>query len=294
MDHAFEGPLITRLRVEIADLLGLVQSCADDLLQRDAIRRVALIVSTIGMRFLRCCLILIAGVLTIDDVWAHNCRQDLLARANDATPPSYSVRAGGEYCDGNVPLPNSGEVELVSLTIGTVEYGADAETLKVGPTGTSSSNAVYRLQGLDKRPGKSYRLDGRLGPNGLEVNLRSAIKPIGIKAADLGLVAWRETTAGREYVPLLAGTGSSNLSGTISVFRTPIPLVQLVGQVCDRLSGTCASQQILGVQLPAGSLSEVRLPLADTASLVEVKITSVEATGASYAASFTVALPPRH
>jgi hypothetical protein len=203
------------------------------------------------------------------------------------------LNTSGSYCDGNVPLPHSGAVELVSLTLGTVNFRDNASQLNIRSAATVGKNEVVYLLGVDKRPGKSYRLDGAMGPVGLTVDLRYAIHPIGIEAKQLGLTAWRDTNKGKEFIPLIAGASRDQISSAHAVIRTPVPLVKLVKQLCDIQVDRCDQTQLIGFQVAAGSSVDVEIPLGSVSGVFELKVSSLNATGVTNATSYRIMLPSK-
>jgi hypothetical protein len=146
---------------------------------------------------------LLAPAPSLAQLLPNGCRQDLVEESS-ALPNRYQPRLDGLYCDGSVPIRNKGELRLVSLTLGSVAFPESGSRLVIRRPAVETGSELY-VRAEDKRPGKSYRLDGTIPANGLAVDLDAAIRAKGIDAEHLGLVAWRQAPNGELHLPISAG-----------------------------------------------------------------------------------------
>ncbi|USX26052.1 hypothetical protein NHH73_26385 [Oxalobacteraceae bacterium OTU3CINTB1] len=179
----------------------------------------------------------------------------------------YSVR--GTYCDGTVGILNSGELLVVSYTVGDIQFRADQ--LRLDIFSRSNDKSPVHLIGIDKREGGSYRLDGVLGTTGLTVALTAAIHPKKIDEKALGLMGWRTVDNQRVYVPV--ATTRSGLDETAHLsLRTPAAIIQADYQICDA-TAKCAEQRTFARNQTAGTLISLLIPKKSGGGTYTVKLT---------------------
>lgn len=175
------------------------------------------------------------------------------SRASSEIAP-YAVR--GRYCDGTIAILNSGELAVVSYTVGPVRFRPDQAELKI--FGRARASAPIRLLGVDKREGGSYRLDGMIGSEGLTISLAQAIHPKKIDQDALGLFGWRDQQPQPVYVPVATKAAVGGAAATLTL-RTPLPIIQADYQICPP-SGQCGPRATFVKNQPGGSLLPMRIP----------------------------------
>lgn len=199
----------------------------------------------------------------------------------------YAARAGG-YCDGAVVVNHSASLQLVSYTMGPVEFPVQAANVKLHSAAPSEA-ALLKVVGLDVRPSGSYRFDAMLQAAGLELDLTRAIHPMGLKPENIGFVAWTERNGKSMYVPLLMRDRQAS-EAPLLVMRAPTAVVLAAYQIC--LEGhACGSQHRWANNLPAGSRLELRLPRGSAAQIAQLKLTIQAPGGAVIGAVFQLFIP---
>lgn len=159
-----------------------------------------------GMAMLLLCASCIDGVA--ESASPSACDTALLEASTASTAPyHYALRSRGKYCDGVVGVKHSGELFLVSLTLGPVATDpADRGTLRVtlppGWTTVEGSSATLHLQAAQLGAEGKYRLDGLLDSAGLSINRRDALDPLEIQTEQLGFKAWYSPEV---LVPVVVG-----------------------------------------------------------------------------------------
>ncbi|MEC4593816.1 hypothetical protein VPG91_22640 [Nitrospirillum amazonense] len=176
------------------------------------------------------------------------------------------------YCDGAFAKPNSGEVELVSFTLGPIVFGETQGALLLSQE-SAGAETVY-VEGLEKKAGGSYRLDGTIPPAGLTIDLSAAIKPKNIRQDDLGLFAWLSRPAGKLFLPVSAGASPQARSQAVLTFRTGGALIEVKYQSC-RHGGTCGDEQVVASDVPEYSLITISLPRTGQAQELDLKLTTL-------------------
>lgn len=188
------------------------------------------------------------------------------SRKNPDVAP-YTIR--GKYCDGTVALLNSGELVVVSYTVGPIQFSAAQAELTV--FSMSRSATPIHLLGVDKREGGSYRLDGMIGPEGLTISLPPAIHLKKIDQNSLGLLGWREDQLQPIYVPVAVNKTAEHASSLLT-FRTPVAIVQGDYQICDAAE-RCGPQATFIKSQPGGSLISLNLPSNLSGGTHTIKLT---------------------
>lgn len=196
------------------------------------------------------------------------CDGRLLAASQKLDFP-YAARPGG-YCDGTIAIDNSAALQVVSYTMGPVRFAPQQPRIRLQVVPVSSGHSI-KVIGLDKRPGGSYRFDAVLPPGGIDLDLGPAVHPKGLKAEDLGFVAWTMLNGRTLYTPVVAGAPDP-ADVPILVLRAPTAVVQAAYEICSD-AGDCGPQQAWARDLEAGSRLELKLPRGPSARQTTVKIT---------------------
>lgn len=183
---------------------------------------------------------------------------------------AYAIRSGG-YCDGSVAFEHGAALQLISYTMGPVRFAPGQAKLKL--QSVLDAEATPTVLGIDQRSDGSYRFEAVLPPSGLEFDLRPAVHPKGLKAEDLGFVAWTMRNGRPVYFPVAVGSKQAG-DVPILVMRAPIAVVQAAYQICEE-SGTCAKQMKWAANVEAGSRLQLKLPTATAPRQVTVKFTIV-------------------
>ncbi len=204
-----------------------------------------------------------------------------LVAASQRLPAGYKARSG--YCDGTVSVPHSGELAVVSYTVGPVTFVSPTSLLVSVPT-----RLPVALLGQDVRTGKSYRLDGVIPHDGLAIDLAAAAIPNGISAQTLGLLAWTAQPSGEPlYRPVLTGAPAS--SPLQLVLRSDQAALRIGWQTC--IDARCSDMAVQRQGLPDGGLLTIPLVRRRAATLVTVKVTALHARNAVSGAIIDVMVP---
>lgn len=194
-----------------------------------------------------------------------------LVEKSKALPYGYAARTGG-YCDGSVAIDNSGELQLVSYTLGPVRFDPTGRSLSIEHTPTATS---MRVVGVDKRPGADYRMDALMTGSMLSIDLTNAVTPKKITADNYGVLAWQAYGGKREFFPIVAGASQGERSDGILVLRAASAIVRATWQLCDA-GGACEGQKLLGQNLLEGSLTAITLRRSESPKHRELKLNVVE------------------
>lgn len=220
------------------------------------------------------------------------CRADLIVASTASEQQHYKVRKGGLYCDGSAAVRNDGSVTLVSFMIGSLGYSKNDTSLKIVPVELADSTRRLILRGQDQRPNRSYRLDGPLDSDGLDLDLTASIHPLDIAAKDLGLYAEGDGDSGPEIWPVAVGTAPNNVTTATLVVRAPLPLVELYMVICELPSETCELLSVVASQIPAGDRVPLSIPRPSEPKALQITLTGLGANNKHYPQVFLLRVDP--
>jgi hypothetical protein len=217
------------------------------------------------------------------------CQIDLLETANQAKAPVYAIRPGNAYCDGNAPKLLAGEIELVNLTIGKIQFSdRDPYFHVIRPPGASATEPLI-IRGFDRRPLSTYRLDGSVGLAGLNIALGPAIHAVGLDARNLGLIVSVANPA-TEYLPIL-GDPLKSSEDLVASIKIGIPAVRVFETLCALPQGTCGKKELIREQIPEEETIDIAIHRLSSQQRFRLIVDVDAAFGAEYSRSYTVIAP---
>ena len=201
-------------------------------------------------------------------------------------PQGYAARAGG-YCDGTVSYDHSGELQLVSYTLGPVRFATAEDSLIIEQAQVATS---LKIAAIDKRPGADYRLDAVMTKPQIRVALASAITPKKIPADSLGVMAWQTYAGKREFVPIVAGALPGERTTAVLVLRSAAAIAQATWRLCDH-AGNCDKEQLLVQGMLEGNLKTLSFQKAGSLQHKVLQMDVEEASGNRSKVIYSVLLP---
>jgi hypothetical protein len=123
------------------------------------------------------------------------------------TPGSmgYQLRRNAERCEGFYRQEVSGELELLSLVNGSINYDLVSDKLLTvsAPALPDLQNPQIFLTARALQPGTNYRMDAVIAPSGKFMwPLNEVLAPAKLGSDSIGVVAWIKRTLGKYYVPV--------------------------------------------------------------------------------------------
>jgi len=154
-----------------------------------------------------------AGAASGPPAW---CSDSLLRQsAGSKLPTRYQVRQSGRYCEGVVPRPSAGGLELVGYQRGVVSTDA-ASSIHVAVSSDVrkqvSATGPIRVLGVDWSGEFSYRFDGNLDDGDIDVDTRDVIAPLNIRRERLAFLASISTGLQNLYLPVAFVPASTDLN----------------------------------------------------------------------------------
>lgn len=198
----------------------------------------------------------------------------------------YAARAGG-YCDGTVSYDNSGELQLVSYTLGPVRFATAEDSLIIEQAQAPTS---LKIAAIDKRPGADYRLDAFMTRPLIKVALANAITPKKIPADSLGVLAWQTYAGKREFVPIVAGAPPGERTTAVLVLRSAAAIAQATWHLCDP-GGTCDKEKLLAQGMLEGNLKTLSFQRTNSTQHKVLQVNVEEANGNKSKVIYSVLLP---
>ncbi|MCI5144281.1 MAG: hypothetical protein D3923_01850 [Candidatus Electrothrix sp. AR3] len=174
----------------------------------------------------------------LDPVWAGQiqCDSELIPVDN----PTIAYKKRKNRCEGFYQSPVSGNLELVSLLYGRLEFdGKKDDMLHIVAPQIAHRRIHIRAVGIPLKT--YYRLDAQLHPDESLAWPLDIVKKMNLRSADIGLLGQVVDEPG-SYTPLLAKKGKgSPLIPLILVLRSSVDigkvmwrLGSLKGQQCDQ------------------------------------------------------------
>lgn len=216
--------------------------------------------------------------MALGGVWAALVAAGATAQECERLPPGpgatgYQLRRGSDRCEGIYVSPVSGGgMQLVSLTFGRIAYEPERDaTLVVKAPATAGTG--LKLQGIGIPIGLYYRLDAALGADrAFQLPLGSVIRPNRIPSTDLGLLAYRDSGAGRRiYVPVHVGIDPAKLppaGAALAVARPDSDVQNVRWRLTQGGAAPGEFRPVASAQgpVPSGNRLEIALPALDGAS----------------------------
>lgn len=210
------------------------------------------------------------------------CNADLIRKSANL-PNAYQVR--GQYCDGTVAIPNSGELELVSLHVGKIVASSAGAILLARLPQIATQSAVV-LRGQDKRAGGSYELDGPLSRQGIAIDLSVVHRSNSLSVSDLGLFGLISQSGNTLYVPVIAG-GEPDAPITLEL-RADQAMVAVGAQICGDV---CTDQKIVATDISDGQTVDVDIPRKVGTNIATVKVVTLRPGSIRGGSVFSIVLP---
>jgi hypothetical protein len=219
------------------------------------------------------------------------CRADILQIANQASVPVYSPRSHGAYCDGNVPVLQAGEIDLIGLTLGPILFTKNKSVLHIQRPAEVPAAENLQVVGVDDRPVGSYRLDGLILQQGLDVDTTLAIKPIGVPQDHLALLGLRQVANDiTELWPVSSGPVGNTDTETASI-KIAIPAIHVSIARCALPVRKCDEWERVATQVPTGAVVKVALVREKKTRVIELNVKTEGAMGVVFTNAFRVAIP---
>lgn len=221
----------------------------------------------------------------------EGCRADLLSTADEAKPPIYSPRAHGAYCEGNVPVLQAGEIDLIGLTLGPITYTQNNPVLHIQRPSEIPAAENALLEGLDDRPESGYRLDGLLPATGLDIDTTFTIKPIGINQDHLALLVRRQTAHdGTEYWPA-SSTAAKGANPELATIKIAIAAIYVSVARCTLPDRHCDGWERVATQVGTGAVVKVPLAREPKTRVIELNVKVDGDMGLPFNNAFRIAIP---
>jgi hypothetical protein len=172
------------------------------------------------------------------------CDGDLLKSASTSILPTrYRVRPSGAYCEGVVPQPKAGTLEVVGYHVGKPTSGPGSVLMAaLAPDARkhAGGKGVIQLQAGDWSGTYSYRIDGNLQVEDLPIDVRQVLGPLKVDLSKLGFMAWTGGASNREYLPVQLEPGARSIN---VVAVSPVPLRLVRATLVDRGTSTALQQE---------------------------------------------------